>query len=504
MDPLVSELVARGVLDRQTLDIARAYQVEHAVTLDSALLDLAFVDEEELLSSLEAAYQMKAARASDIARANPETAKHLPQAAAKSFGICPLCFEGNELVCLVNSPLPDESLQELRDLFGIVARPVLSPDYYLELVRAVVYGISASPFARDLEARLARRRHADVRRTLEVLAASSSSAAIEQVIEFARQVVEFSCFLVFKNQRLRVAATSRGQPAVGTELPLPEPDCPLRPAILHGGYYVGMLPASKGAKSFYDSLQRPLPRWAFAAPVPSTGSATLVFCADNGARGIAPRTVAELTLLVARLGARGGFDGGRRTSHERPVERAPHKPSAIDPRPLQTPSNEPRPIAAGGSIEGAGRVADAPAETKSSAIGEPSLAQPLTAEEALVLARLREAAKRANMTLAAFVDGLLRPAAEPRPDPATTLVLEMKGLFDKLASDIPAHFARGIENAFRDLTPRLATTTPASTPASAEIQPTVAAAGVDLVQKPSPREVPDYNSRRRKSPRVKL
>jgi hypothetical protein len=212
---------------------------------------------------------------------------------------------------------------------------------------------------------------------------------------------------------------------------------------------------------FYAALERALPRWAFVAPVPA-GARTMLL-ADNGGRGIAVQWAAELTLLLARLGRWGRAWLGPWPDEGAATVEAPPPPAA--------------------------------AESPAPAVSAPPA---LTEKEWPAIERLRQAAADAGMELDEFVDELL---ARHRPDSAaaaSAMVAEVKGLFERLATDIPTQLARGMESAFRDLVPRLGTAPP-------RVESPPASAGVDLVLKPAaPREVASYQSRRGKSTRVKL
>jgi len=241
---------------------------------------------------------------------------------------------------------------------------------------------------------------------------------------------------------------------------LPEPAATLAPALRHGGYFLGPVAGSPEDVRFYAALERALPRWAFVAPVP--GAARTMFLADNGGRGIAVQWAAELTLLLARLGR-----WGRAWL-------------------------APWPDAGAVTVEAA-----SPAPAESPAPATPSRTE-LSEKEWAAVERLRQAAADAGIGLDELVEDLL---AEHRPDSAaaaSAMVAEVKGLFERLATDIPTQLARGMESAFRDLVPRIG-----SAPLKVDAPP--AAAGVDLVLKPAaPREVATYQSRRGKSTRVKL
>jgi hypothetical protein len=466
MDRLLEELTGRGVLDAVMVDWARAHHDEHGGALDSALLELDLVDEEALLAAMESCFGMAAARHSELERVDPDVGTRFPEKFSQSFLMCPLRCAGDEVVVLVESPLADEWLQELRDIFGVEAKQLLATAHCLAVARERVYGTPLDDRARALQARLVRRRGAvGIRPAVDRVAlATTLSCAVEEVLDFAACLVEFSCFLV-RRQDGTCAAIARGDdPSVS--LPAPEAGCTLAAAIRFGGFFLGPLAGNDADRQFYEALGRPLPEWAFVAPVPAAAGGAVVFYADNGPRGIAKRWVAELSLLVARVGQQGGDWGARNVEAPVPVD-------ASD--------------------------ADLPAAAPAEALA-------LTSAERAALDRLRPLAAEAGLGMDVFVDSLLREYVSPRDAGASdALAGDVKGLFEKLATDIPAQLARGMEAAFRDLVPRLSAGAPPGVSAPAPRERPPAAAGVELVQKPSaPRETPSYRSRRRKSKRVKL
>jgi hypothetical protein len=235
----------------------------------------------------------------------------------------------------------------------------------------------------------------------------------------------------------------------------------LHPAIVHGGYFLGSVAETPANRRFFAALERELPRWTFVAPIPIVRGGPAVLLADNGPLGIATRWVAELTVLAARLGQK---PGARDVAHSAAGLRSAASPARPD---------------------------DAPPGVM------------LTDDDQLAIAKLRSAAAETGLELLSFVEELLAArASQPRVDPAASaLVGEVKGLFERLATDIPTHLARGMEAAFRDLVPRLGR---AETALSAR-DAIPAASGVEIVQKQSaPREVATYASRRQKARRVKL
>jgi hypothetical protein len=471
LDRLLHQLATDGALDAGGVAWARAHRIEHGGEFDSALLELDLVSEPTLLRALGAAFGMAAATPADLVNMDSEVSKRLPQSFSRSFQLCPVRFAEKRLVALVQGPLPAEWVQELRDLFNLELEQRVAPSHYLELGRTRVYGSVADPRTQELEARLVRRRNApDVSHVVELLAqATTLPDAVRVVLDFAAHLVEGCCFLVPRKSGLEVIGNGPRRPIAP-----PEPDSSLTPALRHGGYFLGAIAGNPADRLFFAALDRPVPRWAFVAPVPAGSRAML--CVDNGFRGIAVQWVAELTLLVARVG-RWGRAWAEPWQDLAPALAQAPKPSEAEAAPGEPP------------VEVAPTAAPAPATKDLVELGD---------RERAAIDRLRLAAAQAQMSLDELVDELL---SKHRPDPnlsASAMVAEVKGLFERLATDIPAQLARGMESAFRDMVPRIG-----SAPVRAEAaQSTV---GVDLVVKPAaPREVASYQSRRGKSPRVKL
>jgi hypothetical protein len=514
LDVLASHLLDCGALDEPAIQWAVQYQNDQHVPFDTALFELDLIDEQALLDGLATCFGIRAARPEDPATADPTLAQRLPLGFSRSFGICPLSIVGKELVALVTTPLPSESVQELRELFGLTAMQLVAPSHYVDLGRARVYAQDAGQRTLAVEARLAAKRTADVRKPLDAIGGVGSFAsAAREVLDHAARLIEHACFLVCSAQGMRiVAATGQsgaaGQSAAGGDrtgagdrpgtaahdparvLAAPGAACALGPAIRHGGFFLGRVGGTDADRALFADLGRSVPRAAFVAPVTSSERTSLVLCANNGERGIARRWVAELTLLAARLGQRRSVESAPRHStaaaspEQRPTEATD---AAVTPVPIPIPIPTPAPAAA----------------------AEPPPGLAVSEAEGVAIGRLRAAADKEGLALEAFVDVLLREHADRATAEVNSVVVgEVKGLFERLATDIPAHLARGMEAAFRDLVPRLAAQGPppsaavGATPAAAQ---SAAAPAVGLTRVESaPKEVPSYQSRRRKTPRVDL
>jgi MshEN domain len=455
VERLLEELTGAGVLDPDQAGWAREYQREHGGSLDTALFELDLIDEQDLLRGLRARHRSRVASPALLERADPAVAERLPAKFSSSFRMCPLAFVDRALLALVQAPLPPEWRRELAELLGVGVDDFVAPAHYLAVARSKVYGVPLDESSAELESRLARRRGAPdpVDVAANMAKRDTLSSAMDELLSFSACLLDFSCFLAPRGGALHVIGRGR-TPA----LPVPEQGCALRPAIVHGGYFLGSLTGSDADLRYYEALGRAIPRRAFVAPVPNAQGGPVVLYADNGARGIATRWVAELTVLVGRL-AQGAGEW----------ERAGKNNGG----PIAEPARASAPI-----VEASG-------------------------EEQAALARLRQRAKESGLTLCALVDQLLASHAPvPVADHATMQLMgEMKGLFERLATDIPSHLARGMELAFRDLAPRMGAGEAASGPA----QRTRATASLELVSSDAaPREVASYASLRKKTPRRQL
>jgi len=472
VDPLLEEVASRGAFGGGTLQWVRSHQAATGLSIDATLLELDLIDEDSLLAALGARFGMPVAKPSDIERIEPDLATAFPEGFGRSFGLCPLRRSGNEVVVLVERPLAAESIDELRDLFRITPKQVLGAWHQMALARARVYGAALPDRCKALEDKLSARRNAvPIARVLSRVSESAElGAAVDALLEFATARIEYACLLSFERGALRVIRASGRGAAAGASVPLPKAPCSISAAARYGGYFVGSPSGEEGDVEVYAALERPVPRCAVIAPVARRGDTSFLFCADNGSNGIATTWVAELTLLTSRLGQRGGDLGA--LARETP-EPPPKKQESEPPVPIV--ANEPAPSA-------------------------PAQAEPaIDPTELSVLDRLRTAARASGLPIGSFLDELLRDRAV-RGDAATSaaLVGEVRGLFERLATDIPTQLARGLESAFRDLVPRVAAgTAPIAQPRAAEV-------AIVRSAPETPREVQSYQSRRRKAPIVKL
>jgi hypothetical protein len=438
---------------------------------------------------LASCFGLPAASQHDLASVTSELAARFPLSFSRAFDLCPLRLEGNELFLLVHTPLSRESSDELRELFGLTLRPLSCHPHALTMARNRVYQLTCDARTLALETRLARRRQGmHVREALERISISGSfSAAAGEALAFAGGLIDFAVFLRPDGEQLRIAAGG-GERKLPAMIAAPEAGSTLAAALRHRSYFMGPVAGGNADERFFASLGRAVPRSAFVAPVPSTSGRPVLLYADNGPLGMAPRWLAELTLVVARLGQ-------RTTAQARPA--------------TSTAAQSARQPAESAHAANASHM---PPATITKAVSAPATSaalagvEPTTEGERAILKRLQTAAEQAGLGLEAFVDKLLGPRAAP-PIEETTVALmgEVHGLFERLATAIPAQLALGMQNAFRDIVPRLAAAQPA-VPAARDYAPVpAAAASVGLVMtEAKPREVPSYDSRRRKAAKMKL
>lgn len=533
MQGVLTELTRSGVVDPETAAWVRAQQGERGGALDTVLLELRAIEEPALLEALSEHFAIPASSLAELSDLDPELAERVSPSLSDEYSMCPIRFHDYGVLVWVATPLSIFQLDALRGLVGLEIHQRIAPAHHLAAARERLYGVAGDERLEALRSLLERPRPArDVPAAIEAIeAAADLSGAASAVADFISQRLEVACFLVASEDGLRVLGARGPCAPDGSWLAIPEGECEFGPALRYGGYFLGEVADREVNVRFFASLRREIARWVFVAPLPTPGGPAVVFFGENGSSAISTRCAAEVSLVLARLAQRGGeweslvVDGDVRpfgSPLSRPVVAAESSPADAE----DVSTDSARPTHGASTSSAAGALASSTETVLASpaalsppdagcveSAGAPAMAviAPVTAptisdEELLVLDRLRDAASAASMDLGSFVEALLAPtppkaSAEP---PAAALAGDVKDLFEKLATDIPAQLARGMEAAFRDLAPRIGGA-PAAAPAVAAAPRPSAAASVDLVVKEAgPREVPSYRSRRRKSKRVKL
>lgn len=510
---MLAELTRRGAVDVPTADRVRAELSGRGGALDTILLELDVVDEANLLQVMSECHGIPASDPADLEELDLELAERVPHDVSAALSMCPIRLHAYGVLVWLAAPLSSSQLEELRCLTGLEVHQRVAPAHHLAAARAKLYGVAADERLEALRLALGRRRSAlDAGATMSAIEdAGSLSEATYAAAAFISQRLEVGCFLVAAEDGLRVLGARGPCAPDGSWLAIPSGDCEFGPALRFGGYFLGEVLDVEANRRFFASLRRGVARWVFVAPLPNPGGPSVVFFGENGQGPISTRCAAELSLVLARLAQRGGDWESVTVDEEEPLpgrslgtgpdtdlSRRDEPPVSDSPPALAVEAPAPR-------NERALEVAPE-ASTEPVAPTTPTRAGPPVSDEELeVLGRLREAATLAGMGLTPFVDGLLVPSsARPAevPAPSAALAGDVKDLFERLATDIPAQLARGMEAAFRDLAPRIGRrpSAPAPKPPSAS-----AAASVELVvTQAGPREVPSYRSRRAKTKRVKL
>jgi hypothetical protein len=504
MDRLLEVLCESGALDETACRWALAEHRERGGGLDTVLLELDLVDEGSLCQALETCYGLPVVARPD--EFDEGLSERFPLGFSTSFQMCPLHLEAGYLTALVEAPLSEEWRDELFDLFAVKIEERVTPSHRLALARQKVYGVEVPARIAKLEERLARHRLAPSASALmeQIASAHSLSQGANLLLDFAAHLVEFSCILVAADDHLRIAEV-RGEGSVqGTLVAYPKAQCSLAATLRHGGYFLGPIRQAPDEQEFFQWLGREAPRFAMVAPIPVAGPERVMLLLENGPRGIATRWAAELTLFGSRL-AQTSFDLFQEVETEAVEELVETKAPESEPEPEPESEPEPEP--------------ESKPESKPEPELDPEPVPALSAGETAALSKLRAAAAAEEKPIDVFVDELLaqrqKPAAAlvpPQPPADPNVIGDVRGLLEQLATDIPTQLVRGMESAFRQMVPLLASSqqTPAAQGALPAAQPppgqpTAKPAAPPIVVQPAkPREVPDYRKRRKKARKVKL
>ncbi len=358
---LADLLAERPDLPPERLELARQRQQALGGTLDTALLELGLIREEEAAELLALASDLPFATPDVWAAAGPELAPVLPQDLAEKHGLAPLRIERRQLTLVVQSPVDLRVLDEIGFLLSRSLRPLVATELRVRLLQQTVYG---KPLDERLERLLAgkpipgpgtelRKRTktqpqwtvaeppvplpapeegggppkpapprlrdgAPERTSAEPAERPDPAAAIERLrgartrdqvvaeaIRFARGA--FAFVAVYARRRQRLWVFERSGPgaeqvdAKAASLSLAEPSV-LGTVVETRAPYVGPVPAGDPLERSLGELGRRRLRAVLLYPVVIRDRTVLVLYGDGAGEALAPRQISDVAWTLSQVG----------------------------------------------------------------------------------------------------------------------------------------------------------------------------------------------------------
>ncbi|MCC7384434.1 MAG: hypothetical protein IT384_21485 [Deltaproteobacteria bacterium] len=372
MSPLIDELVRRGRLDGDQMAVLGRYQKDAQGTLDTALLELGFVDETELMAAMATAYEAPVA-GPDIASTpiDATAARAFPEQWARKYQLAPveLDRERSTLTLLTTAPADHSLLSRLGSLLELELVALVAPEIRVQQRLTILYGVPLPDRAARLLARgpmgtLRPRQpaplppmppppdaHADAsfQEGLQRLrTATGRDEIIHQALAQARAEFDFAALFVAHETRLTGwSALGRGSEHIARIVIPHEARSAFWNAVRTQAHTLGPLPREDVAS--LAALEREAPRAALIIPLRVRGRTIALLYAENGPRAISPRAASDVMLfgtyvqqaledLVVRR--KTGIPGEARPSWVPP----PSSPAPITEAPREAPKPAAAPI----------------------------------------------------------------------------------------------------------------------------------------------------------------
>ncbi len=321
---LTKTLVEQGILTPEQAAEAMERQVQQGGALDTSLLELGLVSEQDVVDAMGRAYGLAAAspdRAS--APADPRVLRAFPEQWAKKHMLAPLTTDAATRAMTVLTPAPADLnlIARLGELLELEIDPLLAPEFRVaqrldllydaeppdrlaaliekhgtisvavdtpeKVVEPVVPSTDPLPFGEAVNA-LREARHRDE------IAETTLRYAINDL-----QLV--ALFIVHSDHVEGWMGLGPGSEQV-PKLPIPlKADSAFRVVLDTQAHYLGPLPSDPLHVEFLERLARPEPRAVLIVPIRIRSRTVALLYGENGSETIAPRLAADLMLFTTHV-----------------------------------------------------------------------------------------------------------------------------------------------------------------------------------------------------------
>lgn len=134
-------LIKAGSLAPDQLEEALKYQVIFGGRLGTNLIEMGYIDEENLAKVLSEKLGVPYVPADRLNSISPEVIKVIPKGIAQKYKVVPLALDRNRLTLVMTDPSDLQALDEISFITGFVIKPMVSPEIRLVLALEKFYGI---------------------------------------------------------------------------------------------------------------------------------------------------------------------------------------------------------------------------------------------------------------------------------------------------------------------------------------------------------------------------
>ncbi len=361
-DVLATYLLREQILKPDQVDDFLQLQVVMGGGFETHLLEAQVMSEHSLLRAMSEAYRMPVITREEIDEIPQKMPDIFPRVFAETYRMIPYRLIGRNLGVLVAEQPDETAVMKLEQRLKIRIMPAVTNEPRIYYAMQRLYGAEIPPRFKTLLDELDRARavpkpkaapkpaapaaaapaksaqgepaadavaaakpaepvfqrerlstlperaeHIDLETALARLQlAKNRDQVIDVVLQFANNAFKFSSLFVLQGSSF-VGYSAKGDPVAAARM-----SRVTVPIILQSmfktvyetqGPYLGVVPEAGMNSAILEDLGRGQPKIVFLAPVVIRGKLTALIYCDNGKRGVASRKVADLLVIVTRLGA---------------------------------------------------------------------------------------------------------------------------------------------------------------------------------------------------------
>jgi hypothetical protein len=187
---LLDMLLQGGRIDREQFDEALKNRVLYGGKIGASLIELGYLDEEELARFLSRKLTVPYVGAEQLLSIPPEVIDLVPAAIACKYRVIPLKREKKRLQLVMADPADLAAIDEISFITGFVVQPLIAPEFRLLQALGVHYQLQVDERTRQVIARIASQPPPEKHTSPETLSSLRELPAPEELEE--AEVVEES------------------------------------------------------------------------------------------------------------------------------------------------------------------------------------------------------------------------------------------------------------------------------------------------------------------------
>ena len=325
---LATYLLQEHLLRPDQLDDLLQLQVVAGGALDTHILEQRLLGERVLIAAKAEAYRLPPISRADIDHIPARIPEVFPRAFAETYRFVPYRLVDRNLGVVVSERPDPAVVKKLEQRLRIHIAPAMTTEARVFYAMHRLYGADMPPRLGELLARLdgqaepisepatteplsvmpeaPREEPIDLDTAFRRLQlAKDRDHLVDVVLAFAAQSFQFAALFVAHEDHL-MGYRGRGDARAGAQaarvfVPLDQPSM-WRTVTETRGHYLGQVPGAALNQEVIADLGRGPPKIVLLAPLVIADKVRGVLFADNGRRGIPSRKVADILLLMTRLG----------------------------------------------------------------------------------------------------------------------------------------------------------------------------------------------------------